>query len=75
MIHPELGDNLVFKLDLDKGDVDAVFAPGLVVHVTLVVGGYAAQERTGKPTVANEKSGGQKPSGAYSELGFCEISG
>lgn len=26
VIHPELGDNLVFGLDLDKGDVDAAFA-------------------------------------------------
>jgi len=26
VIHPELGDNLVFGLDLDKGEVDAAFA-------------------------------------------------
>lgn len=61
VIHPELGDNLAFKLDLNAGDVDAAFAKAdAVVEETFRFGRHTAVTLEPRSIIADYDPGEER---------------
>ena len=54
VIHPDLGDNICFKRDLDTGEVDAMFAKAdVVVEETYEFGRHTGVTLEGRALLAD----------------------